>query len=56
VNDWAALPSQVSCTSWTLSAVDPLGTARHLLLLRLMKWYEPPVSGTGCHCWLFPPP
>lgn len=37
-NDWAAVPLHVYCWSCTLSAVDALGTSRHLPLLRLTKW------------------
>src|SRR2546421_546359 len=56
VNDWAAVPLQVYCCNWTLSAVEALGTSRHLPLLRFTKWYAPEASATGCHCWLAPPP
>jgi len=37
-NDCAAEPLHVSCTSWTLSAVEPFGTVRHLPLSLLTKW------------------
>src|SRR5512142_764429 len=53
-NDCAAVPLQVYCCSWTLSAVAAAGTSRHLPLCRLTKWYVPPDSATACHCWLFP--
>jgi hypothetical protein len=52
----AAVPLQVYCTSWTLSAVEADGTSRHLPLCRLTKWYAPPPSSMACHCWLLPPP
>lgn len=37
-NRWAADPLQVYWTNCTLSAVDALGTSRHLPLFRLTKW------------------
>ncbi len=56
LNACAAVPLQVYCCSWVLSAVPAAGTSRHLPLLRLTKWYAPLASWTGCHCWLLPPP
>jgi len=37
LKDCAVLELQVSWTSWVLSAAEPLGTVRHLLLRRLTK-------------------
>ena len=36
--DWAVVPLQVSWTSWVLSAAEPFGTVKHLVLNRLTKW------------------
>lgn len=49
------MPLQVYCWMRALSAVEAAGTSRHLPLLRFTKWYVPPVSSTGSHCWLAPP-
>jgi hypothetical protein len=47
LKDCAVVPLQVSWTSWVLSAVEPFGTVRHLVLKRLTKWKVPLPSETA---------